>query len=265
MKQLSAWLVLMVLFVMAGCEEQISSSDPDYPTIINEPASREKSTLIDQLDQTPFRDCTAIDNFGFPFLILNNEGCIDFEQQAMLSIDSMKMMIADALHYHGTLFNILSDSTIAIKQITSIKGESYEEFLADFPDSAPPAWLITSEAQKYKGLEVRGTELRFLLTPDGVTGIQGHWYYPILIPSVDNFSIEQAQTHLYNQKFTYNRTELIPNAEMAWKDFHKIIVPVKFSRTIELRVCWAIYVESWELVVDTQTGEVLSAININAL
>jgi len=44
-----------------------------------------------------------------------------------------------------------------------------------------------------------------------------------------------------------------------------MIMPITRSNKIELRVCWALYPETWEVIIDSQSGEILSAIDISEI
>jgi hypothetical protein len=97
-----------------------------------------------------------------------------------------------------------------------------------------------------------------------VVMISGNWFQEIYIPQQEKFNESRIKELLINQKLTYKNRAFVPDEDTQWRLTRKIIVPMHRSKQIELRVCLALYSGSWEVIVDTETGERLSAIDLSS-
>jgi len=257
------WVLSILIYT--SCNEDIEVAK-GYPTIIEETSTIELNKKLGQIEQTPMTNCVAVDRFGFVFFDYESESCFDIDNWKN---DSAKNVIIsraqDAFTEYAQFLNLPEGSNPDIQSISTHDGVSYNSFFEDHPDSLPPVWVASTAVQKYKDYKVRGTSLQVMLSPDEVIGISGHWYSEISIPAIDNYSAEQAQDLLNNQTFTYSRTEILIAENTNWHHPQKLIVPITRSGQIELHVCWALYPGTWEILVDSQSGEVLSSINISAI
>lgn len=266
MKKPYLFVIILAILFINGCNNDDLDVDPNYPTIIEAISDNETDQLIGELTQTPMALCQAVDVFGFPFVNLEDTLCIDEENWRYYATEKE---IADsaktAIYTYGHLLNVLDTAEIEILSITTPDDILFEKFNTEYPDSAPPVWVITTRQQYYNDLLVRTSFLSIILAPDHVVGIGGHWYDNIYIPAKDNFSEIDAQESLYNLTIKSGRSEIIPTSEMTWHEAKKVIVPLRRYNEIELRVCWALYPSTWEILVDSQTGEVIAKINVSDL
>lgn len=262
--QLLITIVISTLLI-TSCDEDIEIAK-GYPTTIEEASTIELNKILGQVEQTPMANCVAVNRFGFLFLDYDSETCFDIDHWKNDSIkDTILNRTHEAFSKYANFFNLSDEDAPVIKSISTHNGISYDDFFNDYPDSLPPVWITTTEVQKYQDYEVRGTNLQVLLSPDEIIGISGHWYSEISVPTTDNYSAEQAQDLLYNQTFTYNRTEILISDNTNWHTPKKVITPITRSGQLELHVCWALYPGTWEILVDSQSGEVLSSINFSAI
>lgn len=256
----------MAFLFITGCNNSDLSVDPNYPTIIEELNDREIDQLIGELDQSPMALCQSVDVFGFPFANLDDTLCIDENNwRYYATIDQLKKNTKIAVSDYGHLLNVTDTSKIKILSIVTPDGKTYEKFYATETDSAPPVWIITTNQQYYNDLIVRGSNLSIILASDHVVSIGGHWYDYIYIPDFDNYSEIDAKESLFNRTIEDGSNEIIPTSEMTWHYSKKIIVPIRRSNKIELRVCWAMYPSTWEIMVDTQTGEIITKLDVSKL
>lgn len=266
MKEKSLPFILICGLFIFGCNNDEMVVDPKYPTIIKELTDSEIDQIIEQLELTPMAGCQSVDIFGFPFINLDDTLCIDEENWIY---DATLQEISDssisAIETYNTLLNVSNTSEIRILSVETPDGQAYNDFYAEDTDSAPPVWVVTTNQQRYNDLLVRSSNLTLILASDHVVGIGGHWYNFIFIPNYDNYSALDAMESLYNRTFEYERSEIIPTSDMTWYEPKKFIVPIRRSNQIELHVCWALYPSTWEIMVDTQTGEVITKVDISAL
>lgn len=265
MRKLQLIISALCFLLLVSCNEDIEVAK-GYPTTIEEAGTIELNTILGQVEQTPMANCVAVNRFGFLFLDYDSESCFDIDYWKNDSIkDIILNRTQDAFSKYANFFNLSDEDAPVIKSISTHNGISFDDFFKDYPDSLPPVWITTTEVQIYQDYEVRGTSLQVLLSPDEIIGISGHWYSEISVPETDNYSADQAQDLLYNQTFTFNRTETLISYNTIWHTPEKVITPIIRSGQIEIHVCWALYPGTWEILVDAQSGEVLSSINISAI
>ncbi|MDA3878826.1 MAG: hypothetical protein PF436_00420 [Prolixibacteraceae bacterium] len=264
MRKFYIFIVLSITCFISACNDDIDVA-PGYPTIIEKKSSIEIDRVISQIEQTEMASCIVIDQFGYPVMSFDNEYCIDTENWNFnADIEKIKELAMEGFSSYGAFMEVSDTSEISLTSVYNHEGASYDEFLEEYPDSMSPVWIVSTAIQRYKDLEVRGTDLRILLSPDHVIGISGHWYTNITIPENDNFDEEAAKGLLLDKTFEYSRKTIIIKRDTNWHNSKKIIVPIVQSGQIELHVCWALYPDSWEILVDSQTGDILSSINISA-
>ena len=267
MRKSLAFVGLSVLLLMVGCNKNNWETDPDYPTIIEEMDKTGINQIAGELGLSPMADCQSVDDFGFPLIDLDDSLCIDTDNWIYYATSKELADSAQAAIFrYSHLLNVADTSEIQISSIISTDQTSYEAFYEEPNDSGPPAWIVTTRPQQYNNLEIYGSSLKVVLAPDHIAGIAGHWFDKIYIPASDNLSEAEAKESLYNRTFTYkSRYEIIPTSGMTWHESKRVIIPVRRSNTIELRLCWALYPSTWEITVDTQTGEVITKVDISVL
>ncbi|MCF8362201.1 MAG: hypothetical protein K9G70_06210 [Prolixibacteraceae bacterium] len=255
-------IIVISAFLTASCSEDIEIAK-GYPTTIEEASTIELNKILGQVEQTPMVNCVAVNNFGFLFFDYESDSCFDIDNWKNDSIENIIITRAEeAFTKYPHFFNFPEGSNPVINSITTENGIKYDDFYADYPDSLPPVWVATTKLQKYEDYEVRGTNLQVLLSPDEIIGISGHWYSDISIPGSDNFDEDGAKGLLLDKTFEHNRNTILIQNNTNWHKSKKIIVPIVRSEQIELHVCWALYPGTWEILVDSQTGDVLSSIKI---
>jgi hypothetical protein len=258
--------IIAILFLFAtGCKKD-ETGDPNYPTTIPLASSEKIDQISIRLSESPLYECTSIDSFGFCIVSLKNKLCGHFDS---IPFRYSKEEIIDI--FHQSVFDyrdlLCLNDTLGIKvaSIKNIRGIEYEKFYKTYPDSVPKDWIVTSNLQKLGSYEIPGTSITMLITYDQVRSIGGKRYEQLYIPAIDVFSEESAKKSLLNVELTNNSSTIKTTTDTYWYKTEKIIFPVIKSGRIELRACWSLYPENWQVVVDTQTGEVLSSINIDKI
>lgn len=262
MKKALIILLYITLFFAISCKKD-EFGDPNYPTTIKELSADELNQLLDQLEQTPLSELTSLDPYGFPFSIIGYQDSINNETwRFKTTYEELVELTKKTVTEYGYFLNVTDSSLVTIKSVSTVNNMKYEQFVAAYPDSLPPVWKITVNQQLYQGIEVRGTTLTFLFSPNGIVSLGGHWFNNIYIPDSLRISDEDAKNLIIDQLVTYKNVEFIPTAESYWHNTRKVILPIRMSDQIELRVCWALYPETWEIIVDALSGKTLSAVNI---
>jgi hypothetical protein len=182
-----------------------------------------------------------------------------------LSYAEITGIFNQALIDYKSLLNIEDPSLISVSSITTLDGKSYEKFTTSYPDSASLKWIVTSNIQNINGLQIVGTEIKMVIFTGQVVSIGGRRYTDVYVPSTEYITKEEAQTSLIGEKLSYSNSELTPGDGTYWYESKKIIVPITRSNGIELRVCWVLYPETWEVIIDTQSGEILSTTDISKI
>lgn len=255
---------MAVVGIISACDNDIDVA-PGYPTTIEKKSSIEIDRIVKQIEQSGLSTCMAIDQFGYPIIDIDNDNCIDAENWRFnAGYDEIEQLATEGFYNYGSFADVSDTSLIAITSISTHKGISYNEFKADYPDSLSPVWIASAAPQKHEQFEVRGTNLKILLSPNGVIGISGHWYTDITVPGSDNFDEDGAKNEILDETFEHNRRTITISNDTNWHTAKKVIVPIVRSGQIELHVCWALYPDTWEILVDSQTGEILSSIDISA-
>ncbi|MBN1927415.1 MAG: hypothetical protein JW798_16385 [Prolixibacteraceae bacterium] len=268
--------LLIILFAgslfFVGCEKD-EYNDPNYPTIIEEADSLTIYGIIDKLAASPLSYCTSVDTFGFCFITDELEGCIENYDtlEANLTMDEIRDLFTQALSDYRDLLHITDPSEITIKSVSAPDGKMYHSFIEEYTDSLQqidtiqPYWVVRSGLQEYNGIPVRGTMIQMMVSGNEITAIGGRRFQNIYVPTPEVYSAEMAEEMLTGKELTYKRSTLTPSTGTYWYDPVKVIVPISRSGSIELHVCWALYPESWEVIVDCYTGKILSSIDVSIL
>lgn len=256
---LRKYILIICSFVsMLACDGPESFPIENYPTAINLVSEEEYARLITDLQETPLYPCTDIGDFGFPSdYEVDDEICsFDWENKVLFSKDEMIALAEQTITDYGYFSNVDDASSVTFKEVYSEYGIEYERFIEE-EDSIPPLWRVVFDQQVYEDLPVRGTELVVVIDYTGAVQLFGNWYTDVFIPSTDQVTATEAQELLYGETFEDDSDSFTPSRESNWLPTSKMIVPVKKSETIELRVCWVLYANNWEFVMDTQSAKIL--------
>lgn len=255
----------ILVSLLYSCNEDIAI-DPFYPTTIKALDSVSYAKQLDFLGTTNLFSCNAIDTFGILVIDTKFDSCIDETWRNQMTKEELFVKAKESLISIGSFLNLNDSSQLNVKSINTLTKIGFDSFKESYPDSFPNAWILQGQPQIYEGLEIRSAPLTFLISPNEVVGISGWWYNDIYIPSTDAFSEEDAKFLLMNKELTNNNTNLILDEYTSWKTSKKYIFPLRISdNSIELRVCWALYPSTWEIIIDTQTGKTITYVNINSL
>ncbi len=266
LKYIHILLVISVIF-LAGCEKD-ETGDPNYPTMIEGVSEEVINEIATRLSETALYNCTSIDTFGFCFITSQFESCEINDSVHIcpkLNEADINELFTRAISDYSDLLNLDSSSEILITEIKTTEGKSFADFKEEFPDSTPENILVYSNLQYYDGKQVLGTTINALIHQGQVISVGGRRFKNIYIPQTDIYNEEKAKESLYDQTFTYNSTKIKPVKETYFYDSKKIIMPVLRDDKIELHLCWALYPSTWEIIVDSQTGEVISSVNIKSI
>ncbi|MCF8358676.1 MAG: hypothetical protein K9H26_07950 [Prolixibacteraceae bacterium] len=265
MNRFSTIILVLLISLSSGCEKE-ENTDPNYPATVIEKESDEIWALVDELALTPLSGCTAVDTFGFCFIDTKIEGCNLSElPDSNLLLPEIEALFEQGLINYGSFLNITDPLQVSIQSVKTLSGTTYETFITGYPDSVNANWMVSTGLQKFNDIPVRGTRLQMLVSGHEVVAIGGRRFTNIYIPEKDLFSAEMARESLLGEELTYKRSTYKITSETYWYDYQKSIVPVYLSGKIELRVCWILYPETWEVVVDSQSGKILSSVNISSL
>ena len=298
-------LLFITSIILISCTEDENFHDQQYPTTVSELTTDEINQRLISLSESPLSSCTAIDTFGFLNTYIDDKSCefdtifttgddtiftiksdtifstendtvytikydtiysvVDKRIYPKLTDSEIKGIFNQALIDYKTLLNIDDPSSISVSSITTADEKSYDVFTTSYPDSASLKWIVTSNTQTVNGLQVIGTEIKMVIFTGKIVSIGGRRYSDIYVPSTEFFSKEKAQSSLMGEKLTYGKNELTPDEGTYWYEPKKIIMPITRSNMIELRVCWALYPETWEVIIDSQSGEILATTDVSEI
>lgn len=256
--------LVLLLIIITSCISE-DSIDPNYPTTINAITETDYNQLVGQLTKTPLSACTAIDTFGFLVPIVENELCIDKEWRANFSKLELEQIAKKTIHEYGQYLGLTDSSQFQTQTISTNNKIDFQSLKTLYPDSFPHVWIVNSKQQVLNGLKVRGTTLSIVISPYGVISAGGKWYSTIYVPETDIVDEDSAKAILNRQILEYSNTKLTINNSTYWNKTEKIILPISKRGKKEFRVCWALRPENWEVLIDSQTGERISTINIDRI
>jgi hypothetical protein len=263
MKLIKFFLLLLIIISMVSCSKNDNTIDPNYPTKINTLTSAAYDQLLIDLSETSLYQCTSIDSFGHCYVSLKNKSCGHFDSVYVnYSRQELSNIFYESLLKYNKFINITDTSGITISSIKNHKSVEFDKFKTTYPDSATEGWIISSNLQKLNGYEIPGTEIKVDVFFDQVRSVEGKRYNELYIPPTDKYSDAQAKASILNKEYTYNGSTLKISSSTYWNESQKIIFPISKGNTIELRVCWALHPGNWQVVIDTQNGEVLSYVKI---
>jgi hypothetical protein len=263
MKSVYLALFVLIAFFIASCDSEEVNSDPNYPTTINALTTEAIDQILVDLGNTPLH-CTSVDTFGHCYITLKSGSCKDLDSNY---IDYSYEEIADSFYEtilnYGDFINESDTTGIRISSIRNLKGMDFEKFITTYPDSATQGWIVTSNKQTFNGYEIPGTEIKLLIDFDRVRAIEGKRYKELYLPLADIYNETLAKQQLFGKEYTSGSKTMTIDEETYWYKAEKIIFPITKSDKIELRVCWALHPEDWLIIVDSQTGEILTSVNLS--
>lgn len=261
------YILALTAILLAGCEKD-EPGDPNYPTMIEGVSEEVINNIATRLSVTALYNCTSIDTFGFCFITSQYQSCEIKDSVHIcptLNEADVNDLFTRAMSDYSDLLNLDNPSEIKAIEIKTTEGKSFADFKVEFPDSTPENILVSSGLQYYNEIPVNGTTIKALIHQGEVISVGGRRFKNIYIPQTDVYNEEKSKELLYNQTFTYNSTKIKPVKETYFYTSRKIIMPVLRDDKVELLVCWALYPSTWEIIVDSQTGEVISSINIKSI
>jgi hypothetical protein len=263
MRQLKCYSVLLLFLALTACDQSDIVTDPKYPERISPLAENQLDAILNELGQTSFAMCVAIDTFGYPIIDSELDFCLMNDSVAYTDdLIQIKEAASAAFNEYAFFLNSNNIEVDEIELLSTIDGTSYNDFMELYPDSVPAIWVAKTGLQYHEGLPVRGTSLTVWLSSSGVEGLSGQRYSRFFVPANDNFDEAAAKEMLLNKSFSHGKADIVINTQTLWHDSKKLIVPIRKSEYIELRVCLALYPKGWEILVDCHTGEIISSISI---
>ena len=254
--------IVLFLLIITGCKK-VESGDPNYPTTITSISSEKIKQILIRLSGTPLYECSSVDSFGFCYVNLKNKDCGKFDTVYVhYSKEEIIDLFYQSILEYKDLLNVTDTIGIKISSILNLEGMEYSVFYKTYPDSIPQGWIVTSNLQKIGGFEIPKTEIKMVIQFDKVRSIGGMRYSQLYVPATDVYTEDLARSSLLNVEMTDGSYTLKPSTNTYWYPSQKIVFPIILSDKIELRICWSLFPGNWQVVVDTQTGEVLSSINV---
>lgn len=249
--------------MIVSCTKEEETSDPNYPTTISKLSTEDYNQLLIDLSETSLYQCTSIDSFGHCYVSLKNDECGVFDSIYVdYTLEELTQIFYESILKYGNFINTSDTAGIKISSVKNHKSLDFESFNEANPDSATEGWIITSSLQTLNGYSIPGTEIKVDVFFDQIRSIEGKRYTNLYLPATDVYSEAQAKEILMDNEYTYSSSTIKITETTSWYDSQKIIFPITKAETIELRVCWALHPENWLIVVDTQTGEVLTSVEL---
>ena len=260
-------IYLVILFaIFTACDSASQYTDKNYPTILDDLTNEQLDVLYDRAYNIGLYGCTAFDYQGRLIQYLNDELCERNDSTpANFTRLEMVQMVKQTVAQNEMIFGVADTSELELTSVRSNTGIRYENYFTADTIIAPEYWRLVFDRQKIENIEVFGTQLQFIIDADGIVSASGKWYQNIYIPETDIISELDAQESLYGLELVYDRTRFTPQENSTWFAAKRIIFPVYQSGQLIFHVCWAIHPESWEVIIDTQDGQILSTVNIDQL
>ncbi len=258
--------IIMLFIFFVSCQDENQYPDANYPTIVNDLSESKLNELYNLLYNINLYNCTILDNQGRLIQYLNDDLCdLNDSIPATYSEQEILLYTKTLVAQNKALFGVNDTSEMQALSIIANNGTRYENYFTADSIIAPPYWTVTFDRQKIDDLDIIGTELKFTIDAKGIKGASGKWYSNVYIPLTDAVKESDAQKSLYETQLNYNRTTFTPLENSTWFEANKIIFPVYQSGQLKFHVCWALHPENWEVIVDTQDGQIIAAVNIDAL
>jgi hypothetical protein len=128
-------------------------------------------------------------------------------------------------------------------------------------------WHLVFKSQIYiTGEPVVDTRLYFTLTYDEVTSCVGNWYTDVYVPATLNFNQEEVKSLLVGRILDfidisgYPYYSIITSDNLNSASIKLAFVPIENDQSIQLKVTWEVYVDSYLLYIDVMTGEIVRKI-----
>lgn len=258
-------LFIALTCVLFACSEDQAFPDKQYPTVLDSLESQQIDELFKSLENTAIYNCTQVNPYGFlQFDIQKNTFCeIDDSLEAPYTEAELGVFAKEAVVRYSAFTHVPDTALLTLNNIKTNKGVAYSTYMASTPTVASPAWFVTFNTQKINSLEVRGTLITVLMGPFGELAINGNWYPEVYIPQTDGLTEEEARQSTWEKTYTSGSYSIKPTEATTWYPSKKIIIPMKRSGQIELRVCWALYPANWEITLDSQNGELISTARLS--
>lgn len=255
--------VVITLFI-TSCKND-DEIDPNYPTTVKTIAKTDSIKLTDQIESSGLYACTYINDFGIPY-IDSIDTYVDYENWKFDTDETkLRALLKQSIIEYGSFVNVYDTSNIDIKIVKTLDNDIYSKFITEFPDSLPPFWLVTTTSQVFDSMNVRGTNLEFLFSTEGLISLSGRWYNEVYIPATDIYTEDLAKESLFGKTYGTGTTAILIEEDTYWNPSSKVIVPIVKANIIELRICWLLHPENWEIMIDTQSGQIWSSINFDNL
>jgi len=196
--------------------------------------------------------CTNLDEYG---LTRNGRYCRTFDN-TKISQDSALDIAVNTVLINSKFTNV-KDSLLLIENGYAIRVNS----------SDSSKWEIRFNPQHYEGFEIPFSWINVIVSGHGPYSITGHWYSNIYIPEDDNFSKEDAKQGILGEKIVWHGIDGKPNDYYINEysisgPVKKAIFPLRYERSIELRVTWKIPIDfggftGWYIYFDSITGDII--------
>lgn len=258
---------IIVLFIfLVSCKDENQYPDANYPTIVNDLTESKLNELYNLLYNINLYNCSILDNQGRLIQYFNDDLCnLNDSIPSPYSKQEILLYTKTLAAQNKELFGVSDTSEMQVLSIIANNGTRYENYFTADSIIAPPYWNVTYDRQEIDNLDVIGTELKFTIDADGIKGASGKWYPNVYIPLADAVKESDAQKSLYENPLNYRGTSFTPLENSTWFESEKIILPVYQSGQLKFHVCWALHPESWEVMVDTQDGQIITSVNIDVL
>lgn len=261
MNKLTFQITCLIIAITISCQTEIVS-DPDYPSKTGALDYSQYLELEQAFQRTPLAQFSALDSFGIPYLKANYKDSIaDFPQFAA-NKTVLIQLFKETMFEYGSFMHCSDTADISINNISTIGNIEFDQFITQYPDSMPVAWKVVAKQQIYNKLRVNGTTITMLITASGAVGCSGRWYNDIYLPDSLNYSEEEAMNIVSSKTLSYKSKTYKVTETTVWHQAAMLITPIRKEKEIELHLCHALYPDTWQVLIDSQSGEVLSAVNL---
>jgi hypothetical protein len=250
-------IVLFILFLFQSCEKAsvIVNNDPNYPTVIkklDQNLLTEYESLYYERNNTLI---SSLNQFGFCYDNPNGRPYDD----SFSNNSTTHSAIIDLLN------NFVQQNSI-FTGVNNVNDLLYVNF-DPFPGyNNSTFWSVLSSNQRIDTLEVRYTQIHFMIRNGKLVSCIGNWYPSIYIPKNLNIDQSIAKHILLNHKVSYSTIAgevsyvKINSQDLNDCKINLIIFPIQTNDKIELHIAWRLDIRSvyYIIYIDAMSGNILS-------
>jgi hypothetical protein len=249
--------ILLILFLLQSCEKAsvIVNNDPNYPTVIE----KLDQNLLTQHESLYYERnntlISSLNQFGFCYDNPNGRSYDDSSSNNSLTHSAIIDLLNNFVQQNSIFTGVNNVNDLLYVNFDSFPGYNNSTF-----------WSVLSSNQRIDTLEVRYTQIHFMIRNGKLVSCNGNWYPSIYIPKNLNIDQSTAKHILLNHKVSYSTIAgevsyaKINAQDLNFCKINLIIFPIQADDKIELHVAWRLDIRSvfYIIYIDAMSGDILT-------